>query len=99
MAKRNLEPGMDAPQLDKDRAGYRTTTTMVTGGEEEDVGECAGPEVGNPYSNDPMGEDREMITWTESDTTGGHVDGGKPLPTDTTKQGGTMAKVPQRRDY
>lgn len=59
MAEKVKEPGMDEGQAQKDRGGFRTTVENLTGGTTGMVGDGAGPEVGNPYSNDPLGEERD----------------------------------------
>ena len=69
MGTKNLTPGMDKAQIDADRKGFRTTVQNVTGGETMDLGDDSGPEVGNAYGNDPMGEERSNITFVTEDKT------------------------------
>ena len=52
------EPGMDEAQAQKDRQGFTTTVEMITGGMKKMVGDGTGPEVGNQYDTDPLGEER-----------------------------------------
>lgn len=64
MPKKNMTPGMDDTQAQKDRGGWSTTVENLTGGEKKPLGEDSGMEVGTPYDNDPMGEDRSKTTYT-----------------------------------
>jgi hypothetical protein len=61
----NPNPGMNEAQEKKDRAGFHTTVENVTGGETKDVGDGCGPEVGNPYDGDPMGEEYAGVTYKD----------------------------------
>jgi len=53
------QPGMDEGQAQKDRGGFRTTVENLTGGTTAMVGDGSGAEVGNQYSTDPLGEERD----------------------------------------
>ena len=57
------DPNGHQAQAQADRKGWKTTTTMVTGGEQQDALALAGPEVGNPYDEDEMGENRGRVTY------------------------------------
>ena len=58
------EPAMDPEQAQADRHGYMTTVEMVTGkGRLAMLGDGAGPEVGNAYDEDPLGEEFANITF------------------------------------
>ena len=58
------EPGMDPEQAQSDRYGYKTSVDMVTGkGRLAALGEGAGPEVGNAYDEDPLGEEFANVTY------------------------------------
>src|SRR5271165_1960871 len=61
----NLEPGMNHEQQRKDAAGYSTDLDMLTGGILCDAMMGGGPEVGNAYDKDPLGENRHMVTFTD----------------------------------
>jgi len=52
------EPGMDESQAQMDREGFTTSVEMITGGVKKMVGDMSGPEVGNQYDLDPLGEER-----------------------------------------
>ena len=58
------EPAMDPAQAQADRHGYQTTVDMVIGkGRLAAVGDGAGPEVGNAYDEDSLGEEFANITY------------------------------------
>jgi len=60
----NLEPGMNDELAYSDRAGWTTSVEMLTGGATMNWDELGGPEVGNQYDLDVMGEDRSMTTFS-----------------------------------
>ena len=65
LPKYNWEIGMNDDLAYSDRAGWQTSTEMLTGGKPMDWLELSGLEVGpDPYENDPMGEDRTMMTFS-----------------------------------
>ncbi len=81
------EPGMNDDVMMSDRAGFTTSVEMLTTGRPEDWGVFGGPEVGNQYDLDPMGEERGMTTFSRENpqakgmigmmaTEGGGMDGG-----------------------
>ena len=58
MAK-NLTPGMNDAQAQKDRGGFTIDAVNTTGGKSMGIEELpCGIEVGNPYSNDPLGKEK-----------------------------------------
>jgi hypothetical protein len=58
------EPGMDDAQAQEDRHGWKTSVDMVTGkGRLAYFCDGAGPEVGNQYDPDPMGEEYNAVTY------------------------------------
>lgn len=61
----DLEVGMNFDQWSRDRAGFRTSMAMVTGGVSAMFGDHAGPEVGENYPGG-MGEDRHEPTYATS---------------------------------
>ena len=64
MDSKKLEPGMDDAQAQADRRGWAIPVTMPTGQNEiAAVGANAGPEVGNQYDVDPMGEEYSAVTY------------------------------------
>lgn len=68
MAERVQAPGMDDSQAQSDRVGWTRTQASVLGpGEPRDYQAMAGPEVGNQYDRDPMGEEYEAVTYTASE--------------------------------
>ena len=76
----NLTPGMDFPQWDADRRGFRTTVEHTTGGVGAMFGDCAGPEVGGNYQHDGMAEERSPVTYPSGNPMQGVVNapgGGK----------------------
>lgn len=99
MATRDIEPGMDDAQAAMDRKGYTTTMDMVTGkGNIVAMNDMGGPEVGNPYCNDPMGEDYSPVTFVRNEPDWG----GAPMaPTAVmprkTEGGAMIASAPQTR--
>ena len=99
MAQRFPEPGMDDQQAALDRKGYTTTVDMVTGkGMVVAMNDMGGPEVGNPYCEDPMGEEYNAVTFVRNEPDWG----GAPMaPTAvmprTTTAGNTVASAPQTR--
>lgn len=60
----NWEPGMNDDLAYADRAGWQTSVAMLTGGCSEEYDLFGGPEVGNQYDLDPMGEERGMTTFS-----------------------------------
>lgn len=58
----NLQPGMDKTQMKQDMSAWRvsfeeTICKMMN------LGDLGGPQVGNNYSGDAMGEERMHITY------------------------------------
>jgi hypothetical protein len=100
MATNNIEPGMDDPQAAADRKGYQTTVDMVTGkGMVHAANDGGGPEVGNQYDADPMGEEYGAVTYpkTTPDWGGsGTVAPGATMPRKTSA-GNEVASAPQNR--
>jgi hypothetical protein len=58
-----LEPGMDNAQRDADKGSWEVPVEMLTKGRFVPLGDMSGPVVGSPYDVDPLGEDRERITF------------------------------------
>ncbi len=57
------QPGMDDGQAQKDRGGFDTTVEQLTGhGPQKDFLDGGGPQVGNPYDDDPMGEEYKGVS-------------------------------------
>jgi hypothetical protein len=56
---------MNFDQWTRDRAGFRTSVEMVTGGKSAMFGDFAGPEVGANYQGG-MGEERTEPTYVSS---------------------------------
>ena len=100
MAERNVEPGMDDPQAAEDRRGWKTTVDMVTGkGLVAAANDGGGPEVGNQYDTDPMGEEYADVTFprTDPDWAGtGSVAPSATMPRRTTA-GNEVDSAPQTR--
>ena len=100
MATNNIEPGMDDPQAAVDRRGYVIGVDMVTGkGMVAAANDGGGPEVGNAYDSDPMGEEYSPVTYpsTSPDWGGtGSVAPGATMPRKTTA-GNEVASAPQNR--
>lgn len=99
MAKRFPEPGMDDPQAAMDRRGFVITDEMVTGkGRVVAMNDGGGPEVGNPYDCDPMGEEYEPLAYPASEPDWG---GASMAPSATmerkTTAGNEVASAPQNR--
>ncbi len=67
LPKYNHEPGMNDEVAHSDRAGWQTSVAMLTGGVTMDFGDLGSLEVGGAYDLDPMGEERTMTTFSESD--------------------------------
>jgi len=64
---RKLEPGMDDEQAQTDRHGWRTSVDFVTGkGMLVEAMSAGGPEVGNQFDTDPLGEEYSAITYPAS---------------------------------
>ena len=61
----NLEIGMDFDLWAKDRAGFRTSVKMVTGGVSAEFGSFAGPEVGEQFQG-ADGEERTDTCYVSS---------------------------------
>lgn len=100
MAKRYPEPGMDDAQAAADRRGFRTTMEMVTGaGNVVATNDMGGPEVGNQYDADPMGEDYSAITYpsSEPDWGGGAKSAPSAVMERSTTAGNKVASAPQNR--
>lgn len=98
----NWEPGMNDDLAYADRAGYQTSVEMLTTGRPEDWSMFGGPEVGNQYDLDPMGEERSMTTFSHGDPSAhGHIgvagaEGAvSPQSTETTTGGKRVASAPQ----
>ena len=72
----DLDPASDAEQAQAhaDRITFATSMSMLTGGEQHDLGKGVGPVVGTPYDDDPMGEERTMVTY-HGDRRGSRGDG------------------------
>lgn len=67
---RDLEVGINFDQWARDRAGFRTSVEMVTGGVSAMFGEHSGPEVGENYGGG-LAEDRHEVTFrTDNDAAG-----------------------------
>lgn len=63
-ADMNNQPGMNDAQKVADSKTYGTTWDMNGGGGSfKALGDMSGPQVGNPYDGDAMGENRSMITY------------------------------------
>ena len=75
---RNLFPGMDEEQANKDRGGYKTTVEYVTGGMEAGAFEDGGVEVGNQYDEDALGEEYSNVSY----------EGGEGMPKGGVGKGG-----------
>lgn len=73
LPKYNLEPGMNDDLAYEDRAGFCTSIEMLTTGSPQDWNDFSGPEVGNPYDMDPMGEERTMMTFGADSKALGHI--------------------------
>ena len=98
MAKRCPEPGMDDPQAAADRRGFKTTMEMVTGaGMVVAMNDMGGPEVGNQYDVDPMGEDYSAVTYpgSEPDWGAGNTMSPSAQQERTTTAGSKVASAPQ----
>lgn len=63
----NWEIGMNDDLAYSDRAGWTTSVEMVTTGKPMAMFALGGLEVGNQYDLDPMGEEREMTTFSPDD--------------------------------
>lgn len=64
MANKNLNPGMNDEQAQRDRNGWETTADIVRGVPQMmHFCDQSGPEVGNPYDTDPMGEEYGAVTF------------------------------------
>lgn len=55
--------GMNDAQAKKDSGGFSSTVKATLEGEVNMVGDGAGPEVGNNYDADPMGETKSNLTY------------------------------------
>lgn len=66
----NWTPGMNDDLAYADRAGYNTSVEALTSGHPSDWGDFGSLEVGGPYEMDPMGEDREKMTFPASNAKG-----------------------------
>lgn len=63
-ADMNNQPGMNDAQKVADSKTFGTTFEMQAGGGVfKELGAMSGPQVGNPYDGDAMGENRSMITY------------------------------------
>jgi hypothetical protein len=94
---RNLEPGMDDPQAQADRKGWQTTVASLTGAGEANLSyeDRAGPEVGNNYDIDPLGEEYSPVTYTQSTSQGSASAGPSAQEPRGDKAGKTTASAPQ----
>jgi len=63
MESKNLFPGMNDEEAQKDRAGYHTTVEMVTGGVMDEAFNGGGVEVGNCYDEDALGEEYSNVSY------------------------------------
>lgn len=64
----NQNPGEDEAQAQKDRGGFRIDAEHTTGGKSLGVDELpCGPEVGNPYDGDELGEEYKGVTYKGGD--------------------------------
>lgn len=70
----NMEPGMNDDLAYADRAGWQTSVAMLTGGQPMDWDQLGSLEVApSAYAMDPMGEDREMLTFGGMPKAKGHI--------------------------
>lgn len=95
------EPGMDDPQAEKDRAGWEIDSGFPVG-KNRSAHFCdgAGPEVGNPYDYDGLGEEYSAVTYgKEPDYPAGTAKGGSATASEQMPRrssgGGTVASAPQ----
>ena len=65
MLNKTMTPGMDENQAQQDRGGFRTKIEYLTGGVSYNWDDGGGPEVGNPYDGDPMGENYQAVTYAK----------------------------------
>jgi len=72
-----FDPASDAEmkQAHSDRVTFAVPVSMLTGGELHDMGKGVGPVVGTPYDDDPMGEERTMVTYKDKSRMGSRGDG------------------------
>jgi|SRR5277367_5750434 len=68
LAEDQFDPGCEAEmkQAMCDRVTFGVSVSMLTGGEQHDMGMGVGPVVGTPYDDDPMGEERTMVTYKKN---------------------------------
>lgn len=65
MIEKKMEPGMDDPQAQTDRSGWTIGAGMPTGNSDRvSVMAGGGPEVGNNYDEDPLGEEYKKVTYS-----------------------------------
>lgn len=57
------QPGMDNAQRDADSKTFAVPVEMLTSGKFMELGEMSGPQVGNAYDADALGEERAKITY------------------------------------
>ena len=58
-----IQPGMDTPIRNRDSGTWPVESDLFFSGRFVELGTNSGPEVGNPYDVDEMGEERAMITY------------------------------------
>ena len=65
LSEDQFDPASDAElaQAHADRVTWAVPVSMLTGGEQHEMGKGVGPVVGTPYDDDPMGEERTMVTY------------------------------------
>ena len=59
----NEQPGNDYEQRNKDSVRWEVEPDMLLKGVLRPLGYCSGPQVGNPYDADALGEQREFMTY------------------------------------
>src|ERR1039458_3998543 len=69
LAEDQFNPSGDAErkQAHADRVTWAVPVSMLTGGEQHEMGKGVGPVVGTPYDDGPMGEERTMVTYKGGD--------------------------------
>ena len=97
-----FEPGMDDDQAQEDRKGWKIPSGMPTGDNEvRAYSDGGGPEVGNPYDLDPMGEEYHPVTYADSSEAKGQMGSGRGGATPSEQQprktadGKKVASAPQ----
>jgi hypothetical protein len=61
----NAQPGMNDEQRKADAITWKVDPKMMFEGELKELGCYEGPQVGNPFSGDAMGEERMKITYAK----------------------------------